>query len=442
MKLSFLKVSSLQELSQKKKTSQNMIPEEVEETVKNILADISDRGQEAILDYVEAFDGYKPRNWPDVKVGTPELEEGYKYTKDHHPELVQAMKVAMENITYYHQQQMEHESKTWFNAPRKGKKLGQLVNPLKRVGIYVPGGRYPYPSSVLMGAIPAMIAGVKEIAVCSPPLPGGKANPALLYLCRKLGIEEIYKIGGAQAIGLFAYGTDDTGKVDKVVGPGNIYVTSAKREVYGQVGIDSLAGPSEIVVIADASAEPSFVAADLLSQAEHDPQAVSILLTTDQYLGLQVIEQLGHLLDSLGQYGQNREIAERSLRANCSIVYDSDMQKLVKACNQISPEHLEIACSNSEQILKQINNAGAIFMGNYTPVAVGDYIGGTNHIIPTSGNARFSSPLGVYDFLKKSSVMCYSRDMLAEEKKYIQDFSAFERLYAHNHSIGIRFEQD
>ncbi|MCG9479339.1 MAG: histidinol dehydrogenase [Actinomycetia bacterium] len=443
MDLSFLKVESLQDLASDKEPKPTAgIPLAVEETVRNILSSIRKKGQEAIIDYVGKLDGYQPSKWSDLKVNPSEIEEGYKYTQQYYPDLVKAMSTAVDNITYYHRQQLKREPSTWFITPEEGKKLGQLVKPLRRIGIYVPGGRYPYPSSVLMAAIPAKIAGVQEMVVASPPSPGGAANPALLYLCRKLGIDEIYKIGGAQAIGLFAYGCEETARVDKVVGPGNIYVTCAKKEVFGEVGIDSLAGPSEVIIIADESADHRFVAADLLSQAEHDPRAVSILLTTSRKLANSVIDSLGVQMGLLSEYKQNLETAHSSLKNNCKVIFHPDMDQLIQASNQIGPEHLEIMCKKPEDILKQISNAGAIFLGNYTPVAVGDYMGGTNHIIPTSANVRFASPLGVYDFLKKSSVLYYDQHMLGKEGKYIQDFSAFEGLYAHNHSVKIRFEKD
>ncbi len=441
MDFGFLKVLSLKDYKRKRISGQgNEITAKAEQTVKKILADIKERGEEAVVEYASRYDVCKPESFSQIRVGSQKIKHAYKYIRDKYPDLVDAIELCIENINYYHREQLKNEGGSWFVSPREGKKIGQLVNPLERVGIYVPGGRYPYPSSLLMGAIPAKIAGVPEIAVCSPQQSEGEASKVFLYACCRLNIEEVYNLGGAQAIGLIAYGAGGVKKVDKIVGPGNIYVTAAKKEVFGVTGIDSLAGPSEIVIIADESAREDFVAADLISQAEHDPDASVILLSKSRRLAEKVVDCLKKQIKSLHiKYEQNAHTAYQSLKNNCSIVFGPEMAGLVKVSNQIAPEHLEIIARKPDQVLKMVKNAGAIFVGNYTPVALGDYIGGTNHVIPTAGNARFASPLGVYDFLKKSSVLSYDRETLARERKYVEQFSAFENLHGHRRSITIRF---
>ncbi|MBE3089491.1 MAG: histidinol dehydrogenase, partial [Actinobacteria bacterium] len=289
----------------------------------------------------------------------------------------------------------------------------------------------------------AILAGVKNIVACTPPQKNGKINDILLYLFAKLGINKVYRIGGAQAIAALAYGTESIEKVDKIVGPGNNYVTAAKKIVFGAVGIDSLAGPSEITIIADGQSNPSFIAADLLSQAEHDSDAKSILLATNKKIAentiTEIYKQTGELCRLYGSRF-NKDLIYESLKKNCRIIVNKDLNFLIEVCNIIAPEHLELMVSDFDTVLKSIRNAGAIFLGNYTPVAVGDYICGTNHVIPTGGNARFSSPLGVYDFYKRSSVACYSYDMLKKERKHVETLSDFENLLAHNNSIKVRFK--
>ena len=408
-----------------------------------IVENVKKNGDSALIRYCKQFDGIEVSNARELAVSTPELSEALKNVPVEFPEMVEALNESYANLVKYHKSQLEKESRQWFINPQKGARLGQVIAPIESVGLYIPGGRYLYPSSVLMSAVPAIIAGVKKIIVCTPPQKNGKINDILLYLFAKLGINKVYRIGGAQAVAVFAYGTESIEKVDKIVGPGNIYVTAAKKIVFGAVGIDSLAGPSEITIIADGQSDPSFIAADLLSQSEHDPDAKSILLATNKEIAENTITEIYKQTDELSRlYGSrfNRDMIYGSINKNCRIIVNKDLNFLIEVCNIIAPEHLELMVSDYETALKSIKNAGAIFLGNYTPVAVGDYICGTNHVIPTGGNARFSSPLGVYDFYKRSSVACYSYDMLKRERGYIETLSDFENLLAHNNSIKVRFK--
>ncbi len=411
-------------------------------TVSEIIEEVKKEGDRAVLKYSRKFDGINAMSVQELKVRKGEIDSAGKKVRRKSPKLVEALEASYINIRQYHLTQFKKEPKSWYICPIKGKKIGQILTPIERVGIYIPGGRYLYPSSVLMAAVPAVIAGVKEIVVCTPPQKDGNIDDIFLYLFAKLGINEVYKIGGAQAIAALAYGTESIKKVDKIVGPGNAFVTAAKKLVFGTVGIDSLAGPSEIVIIADDNAKPAFVAADLLSQAEHDPDSKSILLATSRELAEKVIVEIYNQIKELREIYKDRiniDILVNSLQKNCKIFFNSSLNFIVDICNLIAPEHLEIMTADNEKVLEKIKNAGAIFVGDYTPVAVGDYIGGTNHIIPTDGNARFSSPLGVYDFLKKSSITFYDHNMLKKEKEFIETLSDFENLLAHNNSIKIRF---
>jgi histidinol dehydrogenase len=412
--------------------------------VSRIIEDIKSSGNRALFSYCKKFDGINAESINDLKISEDEIALAQKEVAAEYPELVEAVNIAYKNLVEYHSAQFEKEPKAWFIESSPGRRLGQVSNPISRAGLYIPGGRYIYPSSVLMTAVPASIAGVKDIVVCTPPQKDGKINKVLLYLFSFLNIGEIYMIGGAQAIAALAYGTETIKRVEKIAGPGNIYVTVAKKLVYGSVGIDSLAGPSEVLVIADKSADSAFIASDLLSQAEHDPDAKSILLTTDLNLAAetinQVYDQLGFLYETYPN-NFNRDMVISSLEKNCRIFCNPDMDFLIDICNLIAPEHLEIMTDDYNKVLCGIKNAGAIFLGNYTPVAVGDYICGTNHVIPTGGNSRFSSPLGVYDFCKKSSVAFYNKEYLRKERKYIEILSEFENLLAHNNSVKIRFKK-
>jgi histidinol dehydrogenase len=420
------------------------VPDSVEKVVSKILKEIESNGDRAILKFCRQFDLFDAKNINGIRVTDEEIKSALINVKKEFPELVEALEVSYKNIEKYHTVQFKREAGSWYIKPDKGKEIGQVLHPLERVGIYIPGGRYAYPSSVLMTVIPAMIAKVKEIVICTPPRPDGSLNQVLLYLCGRLKIKEVYKIGGAQAIAALAYGSESIKKVDKIVGPGNIYVIAAKKKVFGDVGIDNLAGPSDITIFADDSSNPVFIAADLVSQAEHDPNSRSILLTTSLDIAKRVIEKIyGHLDALTREYGNrvNIKIILKSLKKNCKIIFNNERDWLIKVCNMIAPEHLEIMAKDAKKVLRKIKNAGSIFIGEYCPVAVGDYIGGTNHVIPTSGNARFSSPLGVCDFLKRSSTTFYSENALKKEKRFIEIISEFEKLFAHGDSVKIRFRK-
>lgn len=420
------------------------IPDSVDKTVSKIINKVRSGGDRAVIDLCRQFDRFKDESIEDVKVKDGEIKSAFKDVKSSSPGLVEALKVSCKNITKYHTAQFKREAGSWTIRSEKGKEMGQVLRPLERVGIYIPGGRYIYPSSVLMTVIPALIAGVGEIVLCTPPQSDGNLNQVLLYLCGKLKVREVYKIGGAQAVAVLAYGTESIRKVDKIVGPGNIYVTVAKKKVFGDVGIDNLAGPSDITILADDSASPEFIAADLIAQAEHDPDSRSILLSTSLNLAKRAVEEIYRRLEILkSEYGSklNLKVILSSVKNNCRIIFNQNQDWLIGVCNMIAPEHLEIMTGDAKKVLKKIKNAGAIFIGRYCPVAVGDYIGGTNHVIPTGGNARFASPLGVYDFLKRSSTAFYDKDALKKEKEFIETISGFEKLFAHGDSIKVRFKK-
>jgi histidinol dehydrogenase len=420
------------------------ISDPVYKTVSGIIDKVRSGGDKTVIGLCRQFDRFKAERIDDIKVKDKELEYSFKDVKRNLPDLVESLEVSYKNIMQYHNAQFKREAGSWVIRPEKGKELGQVVRPIKRVGIYIPGGRYIYPSTVLMTVLPALTAGVEEMVICTPPQPDGNINRVLLYLCRRLKVREVYKIGGAQAVAVMAYGTESIKKVDKIVGPGNIYVTAAKKKVFGDVGIDSLAGPSDITVLADGEASPEFIAADLIAQAEHDPDSRSILLSTSLNLAKRTIEEIYRRLKILrGEYGgkSNFNVIFSSLKNNCRIIFNKDKDWLIGVCNIIAPEHLEVMTADAKKILKGIKNAGAVFIGRYCPVAVGDYIGGTSHVIPTGGNARFSSPLGVYDFLKRSSTTFYDKSALKKEKKYIEAISGFEELLAHKDSVKIRFKK-
>jgi histidinol dehydrogenase len=444
MKINILKIEKIPSLENAGEIFKDHfeIPEQLTRKVENIIKDVRENSEKAVLKYTNDFDKVSFTDWEDATVSQEEIEKGFKSIEINNPELVKAIKKSYENIRYFHEQQYSHEPKTWYIEPGNGKKLGQVSSVIDRVCVYIPGGRYVYPSSVLMAVIPALVAGVSEIAVCTPPLKSGSLDNLLLYLFKFLELKEIYKIGGAQAIALMAYGGQKVKKVSKIVGPGNIYVTAAKKLVFGSVGIDSLAGPSEIVIIADSTSTPGYIAADLLSQAEHDPDAKSILLTDDINIAEEAIKQVYEALEKLqSEYGDRAGIDTilESLSSNCRIIYNESMDLIIKISNLIAPEHLEIMTSSPWDTLEKIKNAGSIFLGNCTPVAVGDYIGGANHIIPTGGTSVFSSPLGVYDFFKKSGVTFYSMQALEEESRFIENMADAENLLAHKNSVKIRF---
>ena len=404
---------------------------EYEKTVADIIADVRENGDAAVIGYEKKFDrcDLTPET---LRVSEEEIEEAYAALD---PALIEVMKKAAENIRVYHEKQ---KRTSWITTRDDGVILGQKVTPIEVSGCYVPGGRAVYPSSVLMNIVPAKVAGVEKIVMCTPPGPNGKAAAGTIAAADIAGADEIYKAGGAQAIAAMAYGTETVPKVDKITGPGNIFVALAKKQCFGVTGIDSVAGPSEILVIADSTANPRFVAADLLSQAEHDPMASAILLTTDEGLAKAVSDEIDEFLKTLSR----AQIISRSLEDYGYIFVGDTMDDLVEAANTIASEHLEIITANPYEVMTKIKNAGAIFLGSYSSEPLGDYFAGPNHILPTNGTARFFSPLGVDDFVKKSSIISYSKDALRAVHKDIELFAMSEGLTAHANSIAVRFEEE
>lgn len=399
-----------------------------EETVAAILADVKAQGDQAVFSYTEKFDKTKLTK-DTFTVTQSEIDEAYSKVE---PKLLDVMKKAKANIISFHEKQKQ---RSWFDTG-DGTILGQKVTPLNRVGVYVPGGKAVYPSSVLMNVLPAKVAGVGEIIMTTPCGPDGKVYPATLAAANLAGVDVIYKVGGAQAIGAMAYGTESIPKVDKIVGPGNIYVALAKKAVYGHVSIDSIAGPSEILVLADESANPRYVAADLLSQAEHDELASAICVTTSEALAKQVSEEVDGFLKELSRRG----ILEKSLENYGYILVADTMEEAIDAVNEIASEHLELMTKDPFQTMTKIKNAGAIFLGEYSSEPLGDYFAGPNHVLPTNGTSKFFSPLSVDDFIKKSSVISYSREALEAIHKDIIAFAEAEQFTAHANSIKVRFE--
>lgn len=394
-----------------------------------ILQDVKEKGDEAVFSYTEKFD-HAVINESNIRVTQDEIDEAYEIVGD---SLVAIIRKALKNIRSYHEKQRQY---SWFDSQSNGTILGQKVTPLQRVGVYVPGGKAAYPSSVLMNILPAKVAGVEEIVMVTPPGRDGKVNPNTLVAAREAGADVIYKVGGAQAIGALAYGTNSIPKVDKIVGPGNIYVALAKKEVYGHVSIDAIAGPSEILVIADDSANPRYVAADLLSQAEHDELASAILVTTSETFAQAVSEQVDLFLKQLSR----SEIIQKSLDNYGYILVAETLEDAIDIANEIASEHLEIQTRDPYQVMTKIRNAGAIFIGEYASEPLGDYFAGPNHVLPTNGTARFFSPLSVDDFIKKSSIIGYSKEALEKIHKDIEAFAEAEQLTAHANSIRVRFE--
>lgn len=402
---------------------------EYEGRVSAIIDDIKSRRDEAVFEYTKKFDGYD-LNTDNIIVTEDEIKAAYDEIDDG---LVEIIRKALVNIRNYHAKQKRN---SWFDATPDGTILGQKITPLARVGVYVPGGKAAYPSSVLMNVVPAKVAGVDEIIMCTPPGKDGKIYCGTLVAAKEAGVDVIYKVGGAQAIAAMAYGTESVPKVDKIVGPGNIYVALAKKAVYGQVGIDSIAGPSEIMVLADESANPRFVAADLLSQAEHDELASAILVTTSRELAEKVSEETEGFLRELSR----KQIIEKSLENYGYILLAKDMDEAVAVVNEIASEHLELVTKDPFQTMTKIRNAGAIFLGEYSSEPLGDYFAGPNHVLPTNGTAKFFSPLEVDDFIKKSSIISYSREALGAIHTDIEKFAQAEGLTAHANSIKVRFE--
>lgn len=401
-----------------------------EQGVAEILDHVRSEKDAAVFAYTEKFDGAKI-DASNIKVTEEEIKEAYELVGE---ELTGIIRKALLNIRDYHERQRQN---SWFESKPNGTMLGQKVTPLQRVGVYVPGGKAAYPSSVLMNIAPAKAAGVDEIVMVTPPGKDGKVTPTTLVAAHEAGADVVYKVGGAQAIAALAYGTESIPKVDKIVGPGNIYVALAKRAVYGHVSIDAIAGPSEILVIADETANPRYVAADLLSQAEHDELASAILVTTSQELAEKVSEEVDGFLNELSR----SEIIRKSLDNYGYILVADTMEEVIDIANEIASEHLEIQTKNPYDIMTRIRNAGAIFIGEYSSEPLGDYFAGPNHVLPTNGTAKFFSPLSVDDFIKKSSIIAYSQEALGAIHTDIEKFAEAEHLTAHANSIKVRFEK-
>ncbi len=402
-----------------------------EASVKEILDKVKEEKDAAVFAYTAKFDGAE-LTADTIEVTEAEIEEAYAQVDD---TLLTVIRKAKDNIESYHAKQRQN---SWFDSKPDGTILGQKITPLHRVGVYVPGGKAVYPSSVLMNVMPAKVAGVDEIIMVTPPGKNGKVSPNTLVAAKEAGVDKIYKVGGAQAIAALAYGTESIPKVDKIVGPGNIYVALAKKAVYGHVSIDSIAGPSEILVVADETANPRYVAADLLSQAEHDELASAILVTTSEKLAQEVSDQVDGFLKELSR----AEIISKSLDNYGYILLADTMEDVIDVANEIASEHLEIQTKNPFEVMTKIRNAGAIFIGEYASEPLGDYFAGPNHILPTNGTAKFFSPLSVDDFIKKSSIISYSKEALQKVHKDIESFAKAEQLTAHANSIHVRFEEE
>ena len=402
-----------------------------EASVKEILDKVKEEKDAAVFAYTAKFDGAE-LTADTIEVTDAEIEEAYAQVDD---TLLTVIRKAKDNIESYHAKQRQN---SWFDSKPDGTILGQKITPLHRVGVYVPGGKAVYPSSVLMNVMPAKVAGVDEIIMVTPPGKNGKVSPNTLVAAKEAGVDKIYKVGGAQAIAALAYGTESIPKVDKIVGPGNIYVALAKKAVYGHVSIDSIAGPSEILVVADETANPRYVAADLLSQAEHDELASAILVTTSEKLAHEVSDQVDGFLKELSR----AEIISKSLDNYGYILLADTMEDVIDVANEIASEHLDIQTKNPFEVMTKIRNAGAIFIGEYASEPLGDYFAGPNHILPTNGTAKFFSPLSVDDFIKKSSIISYSREALQKVHKDIESFAKAEQLTAHANSIHVRFEEE
>lgn len=402
---------------------------EFEGRVSEIIENVRTNRDAAVFEYTKKFDG-ADINAGNILVTEDEIKEAYEQVD---PKLLDVIRKALVNIQEYHAKQRQF---SWFDSEASGIILGQKVTPLEKVGVYVPGGKAAYPSSVLMNVMPAKVAGVGRIVLTTPPGKDGKVYPSTLVAAKEAGVDEIYKVGGAQAIAAMAFGTESIPKVDKIVGPGNIYVALAKKAVFGYVSIDSIAGPSEILVLADETANPRFVAADLLSQAEHDEMASAILVTTSRKLAKQVSEETEKFVAELSR----KQIIQASLDNYGYILVAKDLEEAITTANEIASEHLEIVTANPFEVMTKIRNAGAIFLGTYSSEPLGDYFAGPNHVLPTNGTAKFFSPLSVDDFIKKSSIISYSREALEPVYKDIVQFAECEQLTAHANSIRVRFE--
>lgn len=421
---------NLDEITKKLNSRKEEINKDVTTAVEKILNDVKLKGDEALIKYAEKFDGYKIKNIKDIIVSEKELEEGVKKAGEKFIKMLERTKY---QITEFHKNQI---SKSWSIFKDDGVIMGQIVRPLERVAVYVPGGTACYPSTVMMNVIPAKLAGVKDIIMITPVKEDGKVADVILAAAKVCGIKTIYKIGGAQAIGAVAYGTKTIPKVDKIVGPGNIFVATAKKCCYGIVGIDMIAGPSEVLVIADKSANPKYIAADLMSQAEHDKLSSSILITTEESLVAKVNNEIKRQINCL----KRKDIIEFSMKNFGAAIVVENIDDAFEVANEIAPEHIEILTENPIEKLPKIKNAGSIFLGENTPEPLGDYMSGTNHVLPTSGTAKFYSGLGVYDFVKYSSYSYYPKNVLETFKEDIVEFAELEGLDAHSNSIKVRFE--
>lgn len=423
-----------------KETTKNLLDEllkrspnsygEYESRVQEIVEDVRARGDEAVFDYTRRFDG-ADIHAQNIRVTDDEIQDAYAQVD---PSLLKVIRKALLNIQSFHEKQRQQ---SWFTSEENGILLGQKVTPLKTAGVYVPGGKAVYPSSVLMNIVPAKVAGVERIVMATPPDPDGKVCPSTLVAAKEAGADEIYKAGGAQAVAAMAFGTQSIPRADKIVGPGNIYVALAKKAVFGYVSIDSIAGPSEILVLADETANPVYAAADLLSQAEHDEMASAILITTSMELAQKVSEETDRFLEKLSR----RQIIQKSLDRYGYILVADHMEEAIQAANEIASEHLEILTKDPFDTMTKIRNAGAIFIGPYSSEPLGDYFAGPNHVLPTNGTARFFSALSVDDFVKKSSIISYSREALEPVYRDIVQFAQSEQLTAHANSIQVRFEE-
>ena len=402
---------------------------EFEGRVNDIIANVREKRDEAIFDYTKKFDG-ADINASNILVTKEEIEEAYSLVDE---KLLAVIRKALVNIRKYHEKQVQN---SWFTS-EDGIILGQKVTALEKAGVYVPGGKAVYPSSVLMNVLPAKVAGVDQIIMCTPPGRDGKVYPSTLVAANEAGVDKIYKVGGAQAIAAMAFGTESVPEVDNIVGPGNIYVALAKKAVFGYVSIDSIAGPSEILVLADETANPRYVAADLLSQAEHDEMASSILITTSEELAAKVSEEVDKFTAELSR----KEIIQKSLDNYGYILVADSLDEAINATNEIASEHMEIVTKDPFSVMTKIRNAGAIFIGEYSSEPLGDYFAGPNHVLPTNGTAKFFSALSVDDFIKKSSIISYSREALEKVHKDIEQFAECEQLTAHANSIKVRFEE-
>ncbi|ODG91093.1 MULTISPECIES: histidinol dehydrogenase [Bacillaceae] len=406
----------------------NLPTVEITKSVEKILLNVKENGDEAVRRYSLIYDEVKLKSF---EVSEDEFNEALEQTDEN---LVNALIEAKKNIETYHEKQLQDG----YKINEKNSYVQQIINPIERVGVYIPGGKAAYPSTVLMNVIPAKIAGVNEIVIVTPPNKEGKIKPSILVAAKLAGVTKVLKIGGAQAIGALAYGTETIEKVDKIVGPGNIYVALAKKSVSGIVGIDMVAGPTEVVILADETANPRFIAADLMAQAEHDEMASSIVITNTEEFAQKIQQEIPNLLEEQPR----KEIIKSSFENYGAIIVVKTIEEGIELVNKLAPEHLELMIKNPESIVHKVKNAGAIFLGDYTPEPVGDYFAGTNHTLPTSGTARFTSPLNVNDFSKKTSVVYYNKVALSEARKHIELIAEEEGLYGHGKAISIRFEED